>query len=429
MLRRYAINLLLLLSTIALLHGCDDIFGSKEDDTTDEIFEEGRQDPQAQEDVVGYAALVPFWENFNQPTDVFAGFDELVYVTDADGLTVLDEAGRRFQTIPFDGAVAVTQDRLFNVYVAARIDTVIDVIDPDITWNLATVYKIRNANGAGELAIVDTLIHPFMDDSRSTQATQLSRLEKGSETNDELVEITGLTTLADNTLYVTRRGPLNNRTAITAPDNTVLEFQPLVENGEPTLKMRNVRQIRSINPITPSLLSGIGMSDITSFIGPPQRQSMSDNRSFMIAQASLETEIPFRVLQVIVRETPDGLVFEPNTNLLNTDTTQANGFLMEQFRFGQPSGVAFAGDGSNNLFVVDALKDSLYQFQFNGQEGVTPPPGSSSEKPIIVSFGGTGAGPKQFSEPSGVAFFDEVLYVADKGNNRIARYKLTTDFE
>jgi len=422
------ITLCIALSSL-LFQGCEAIFNSKDDSTTDEIFEEGRQDPQQAEEVVGYAALVPFWGNFDEPTDIFVGFDELVYVTDAEGLTVLDEAGRRFQTIPFNGAVAVTQDRLLNVYVAARIDTVIDIIDPNITWNLPVVYKLKNANGAGPLTMVDTLIHPFMDDSRGTQAAQLSRLDKDSDINEELVEITGLTTLADNTLYVTRRGPANDATGFAAPDNTVLEFRPVEVDGEPTGQMRNVRQIRSINPNTPSLLSGIGMSDITSFIGPPQRQSMNQSRSFMIAQADQSREIPFRVLQVIVSETPDGLVFEPNTSLLNTDTTQANGFLMEQFRFSQPTGVAFAGDGSNNLFVVDAMKDSLYQFQFNGFEGTTPPPASDAEKPIIVSFGGTGNGPRQFNEPSGVAFFDEVLYVADKGNNRIARYKLNTDFE
>ena len=186
-----------------LLQGCESIFNSKDDSTTDEIFDEGRQDPQQGEDVVGYAALVPFWDGFEEPTDIFVGFDELVYVTDSEGLTVLDEAGRRFQTIPFDGAVAVTQDRLLNVYLAARIDTVIDIVDPDVTWNLPVVYKIKNANGAGPLTIVDTLVHPFMDDSRGTQAARLSRLDKDSDINEELVEITGLTTLADNTLYVT----------------------------------------------------------------------------------------------------------------------------------------------------------------------------------------------------------------------------------
>jgi len=103
------------------------------------------------------------------------------------------------------------------------------------------------------------------------------------------------------------------------------------------------------------------------------------------------------------------LVFQPNTSLLNTDTTLA--------------------DGINNLFVVDALKHSHFQFQFNRFEGVPPPPGSAAEKPVIVSFVGTGAGLKQFRQPSGEAFFDDIVYLANKGNNRIARYKLTTDFE
>ena len=432
MIRRTILLLLTLLSAL-ILHSCDDLFGSKDDSTTDEIFEEGRRDPLLAEDVVGYAALLPFWNGFNAPTDVHIGFDELAYVTDSDGLHVLDRAGREFRTIPFDGAVSVTQDRLLNVYVSARIDTAIEVRlggrDTTITWNLAAIYKLRGANGAGDLVYLDTLIHPFMDDSRSTQAARLNRLNRDSPENDELVELTGMAVLSDNTLYVTRRGPKNDASTIEAPDNTVLEYSAVVVDGEETDQMRNVRQIRTINARTPSLISGLGMSSITTYIGPPQRNRFEENRSFTIAQADLTRDIPFRVLQVVVEETPDGLVYRPNTALVAQDTADANRFLYEQFRFIQPTDLAFAADGTNYIFVTDAGTDSLYQFQINGFEGVNPPPGSDADKPIIVSFGGTGSGPKEFDNPSGVSYFREVVFVADRGNNRICRYKLTTDFE
>ena len=50
---------------------------------------------------------------------------------------------------------------------------------------------------------------------------------------------------------------------------------------------------------------------------------------------------------------------------------------------------------------------------------------------IIVSFGGTGSGPTQFRNPHGVAYYeaDKILLVADTGNNRILRFKLSTDFQ
>ncbi|MFN1834817.1 hypothetical protein AB2B38_006100 [Balneola sp. MJW-20] len=421
---------LILAGSLTFMQGCDTIFGSKQDDTTDEIFDEGRIDPNL-EKVDGYAPVLPVWENFDAPTDVYVGFDTFVYVTDSEGLHVLDRADLAPRvTFPMKGAVSVVQDRLLNVYVAGRIDTVIENIDPNITWDLPVIYKVRNLNGTGPVEVVDTLIFPFADASLSTTAAKQSRLDRNSALNYELVEVTGLTVLTDNTLYVTRRGPFTDNSQVAAPDNIVLEFQPQVINGAETDQMVNVRQIRTLSPTTPSLLSGIGMSDIQGLIGPPQRDTFTDDRSFIIAQAEPGVEIPFRVLWVNAVETTDGLIFESNADLLRKDTAAADSFLYDAFKFDSPSGLAFAGDQTRFIFVVDQAQHKLYQFQANGQEGVNPPAGAADQrKRIIVSFGGLGSGPKQFREPSGVAYFDRVVYVADKGNNRIVRYKLTSDFE
>lgn len=423
---------LISLVAITLNTGCDTIFGTKDDDTTDEIFEVGRIDPTL-EKTDGYVALTPFWGNFNQPTDVHVGFDEFVYVTDADGVHLLDRADLSpRKSIELEGAVSVTQDRLLNIYVVARYDTVITDLDPNTTWNLPAVYKIRNLNGTDgpEPVFLDTLIHPFDDASRSSETSRRSRLVKGDPESDELVEFTGVTIMADNSIYVTRKGPLNNTTTIAAQDNIVLEFAPIEVNGEPTAKMRNVRQIRSLNPVSPSLLSAVGPTDVSSFIAPPQQDEFPDNRSFLIAQGSQEADITFRVLQVDAVETPDGLVYRSHPEFLDHDTTLSTGFLYEENKFTNPVGLAVAGDQTRYIFVVDQAKDSLFQFQPNGTEGVPPPPGAVDRaKNLIVSFGGTGSGPRQFNNPSGVAYFDEILYIADTGNNRIARYKLTTDFE
>ncbi len=91
--------------------------------------------------------------------------------------------------------------------------------------------------------------------------------------------------------------------------------------------------------------------------------------------------------------------------------------------------MTFTTDGTNYILVTDAGTDSLYLFQSNGIEGVNPPIGSTETKAIVVSFGGRGIGPKEFNQPSGVTYFRRTVFVADKGNNRIARYRLTTDFE
>ncbi|MCA1803350.1 MAG: hypothetical protein LC662_12935, partial [Rhodothermaceae bacterium] len=171
------------------------------------------------------------------------------------------------------------------------------------------------------------------------------------------------------------------------------------------------------------------INDIATFIAPPQRESFTPDLNFLVAQGAPDRDIPFRVLWINAVQTPDGLEYRSNPTLLARDTTRADSFLYDQNKFRNPTGLAYTADARAQLLVVDAATDSLYLFQSNGIEGINPLPGSQQTKAINVSFGGKGNGPRQFDEPSGVAYFNRVVYVADKNNNRIARYKLNTDFE
>jgi sugar lactone lactonase YvrE len=93
--------------------------------------------------------------------------------------------------------------------------------------------------------------------------------------------------------------------------------------------------------------------------------------------------------------------------------------------------VAFSGDDDAFIFVVDSETDSLYQFQSNGQEGVNPPAGADADSKKNNRFVRRRMERVQSSSmnPGGVAYYRTIVYVADTGNNRIARFKLTTDFE
>ncbi|MCI0692408.1 hypothetical protein L0337_10450 [candidate division KSB1 bacterium] len=90
---------------------------------------------------------------------------------------------------------------------------------------------------------------------------------------------------------------------------------------------------------------------------------------------------------------------------------QGNFDLFEPGKFSQPEDVTVDTEG--NIYAVDAGLDYLFKFSAAGKEQ--------------HSFGGTGSGEKQFQQPSGVGFFDKTLYVADTGNDRIVRFKLSTD--
>ena len=399
------------------LGGCDTLFGSKSSDTTDEIFEAGRNEPGLLNETE-YVPLFPFFSQsglggtLNRPTDVYVGFDEFIYVTDADGLHVLDLAGRAtaFIDIP-GGATSVVQDRQFNLFITARRDTLIN----GATWSLPVVLKYANVT-TGAPTIADIIWHPFNDDSRRFN------LPDPMETDLE-VEFTGVAILGDNSIYVSRRGPVNERTSVILPHNTILEFNP---------EGVNVQALVALNPTLPNVRSSVNPADILTVVHPPQRDQVTDRKDFFIAQSPpAGGRLQFAVLSILAVVTSDGIEYRPNTPLLTASTNpeRGDGFLYEESKFSNPSDLAFAADETSYLFVLDAGSDSLFVFTSAGIEGVAPPPGSSSTKPVIASFGGTGDGAQQFNNPQGVAYFDRIVYVADTDNNRISRFRLNTDFE
>lgn len=416
--------IILLLLAAVFVAGCDSLLGSKTDGTTDEIFEEGRIPPG----LINEAEYVPLFPFFTQggdgapldaPQDVYVGYDELIYVVDARGLHVLDLAGRPAAFVPVaGGGTSVIQDRRLHVYVTAKRDTMLN----GRTWNLPVIYRYSGlTTGAPQLE--DLIWHPFDDDSR--------RFNRPDPIDtDEGVEFTGVAVLANNNIYVTRRGPVNESTSIILPHNTILEFTP---------EGVNTQAFVSLSPTRPSLRSAIYPTDVLTFVHPPQRETFSTARDFIVAQSpypegaaeGMRDSLQFAVLSIRAVITPDGIDYRPDTQRLQAagDPEAGAGFLYEEYKFENPTDLAFAADGTNYLFVVDAAKDSLFVFTGSGVEGVAPPPGARSPLPVVVSFGGEGDGARQFRDPNGVAYFDQIVYVADTGNNRLGRFRLNTDFE
>jgi hypothetical protein len=389
------------------LSGCDFLLGSKEDDSTRQVFEQGAIDPDLVPNEVGYVPIQPYWYVPN-PVDVYVGYDEMVYVVDDNGLEIFDQKGTKQRSIAIPGATDVIQDRRLHTYVTGRVNKEVG----GVTYNLAAVFHIINASTADAPVIIDTLIQPFCDITRNNTAF------RGAD--DEAVEFTGLATLADNTLYISRRGPNNSLATVARPDNTILIFD---EGGV------NTGYTNGLSPTVSSLKSCINVSSIASFAAPPQQTSgISNSHDFLLLQNDPVAQ--YKALWIVEAYDPDaGVTYIQNDKLLNFDTTKASGFLYTPNRFSSPADIYVAPDATGYIFIVDCGRDSLYQFTQAGFEGVNPPANSSITKQILASFGGKGSGPFQFIEPSGVCYFKETVYVADKGNNRIARFKLSTDLE
>ncbi len=392
-----------------LLSSCDFLFGTTKDDVAAEIFEEGAIDPELIPSEVGYVPVLPFWTGFDHPVDIYCGYDEMIYVIDDNGLNVLDQAGNLHDIIYIQGASDVCQDRRLHTYVTGRVD--VDVDDDGTPENLAAVYHLTGT-ATGNVQFIDTLIHPFCDESRNITSFR--------GTDDIAVEFTGVTTLADNTLHVSRTGPRNDLTGIARVDNTILFFD---EDGI------NTGYSNGLSPVSSNLRSSWNISSIAGFAAPPQSLAgISTSADFLI---TLEAEdAAYKVLWIQQNVDPEaGVTYGENAALAAFDLTKADRFLYEPGRFEAPADVYVAPDFTGYIFVVDSELDSLYQFTRRGYEGVNPPPGSTTTKQIIASFGGAGDGPFNFNEPSGVAYLRRVVYVADKGNGRICRYTLSTDLE
>ena len=399
-------------SVISLISSCS-VFGGKQNDTVDQVLQQGQIDPNLVPKAVSYVPVFPFFKGFQNPVDVYVGFDEMIYVVDDKGLNILDQKGTLAYTIAIPGAKEVTQDRRLHTYVIGK------VFDAKLNATVTCVYHLEGT-GQGNYKFIDTLAHPFCDASR--QSTQF----RGAA--DEEVEFTGIACLSDNTLYVSRKGPRNQGNSFVRPDNAVLLFD---QDGV------NTGYAAGLNATESGLKTAIDISGIATFSAPPQRlQGMSTSKNFLITSSNQTNNLEYKSLLITVFDDPDlGPQYTETSSLLNFDISKANSFMYEPFRFKKPEDCFIAPDATGYYFVVDSETDSVYVFTNQGFEGVNPPANSTIKKQVNVSFGGRAAdgkpldGPFNFNDPMGICYNRKMIYVADKGNNRICRYKLNTDLE
>ncbi len=403
------------LATILLgslfIGGCEKYLGDKTDLDFIEVpdYDATRQ--------IAYVPILPVLDNFIQPTDVEVGFDELIYVVDkgAEEVIALDQSGREVGRKHIPGASAVAQDRAFDLLVIGTFDTVLVNGGDTSEYTFSTIYRLDQFGGGGynlsNAKIVNKVIHPFYTGRRGN-----------SNDEEDVVRFNKIAVLAHNSdpllnnqYYVTRSGPGQSGGGL-IPNDAVLYFR----NNDEFISTLNV-----------STTSGV-FSDyfetpggITTFAQPPQL-STTGGRQFIYT--SMDPSNTLQVQYIDFFESEFSSFYRPRL-LAAGDTTQADGFINSPDKFQIPTDVTVAGDGTGYIFAVDSGTDSLYQFTGTGFEGVLPPAASGINKYQKASFGGTGSGVNQFRDPMGVAYFNEIVYVADAGNGRVLRFKLTTDFE
>lgn len=382
-----------------LLVGCGDFFGRKTDLSFIDV-------PEYDNTLIAYVPLLPYWEGFQAPVDICVGYDDLYYVADsaAGEIVCLDEAGRRLGSFRLPGVHAVAQDRRLDLLAAAPVDTIIG----GQRYRLDAIIRIRlqspNGYGIRHATIVNRLVHPFY--FKSTFST-----------TDTLVRFRRIAVLGDNSYYVTRNGVDQDPIKFGGPDDAVLRFNSRDEWQEAVI-------VESSTGSQPDFFKGVWA--IAGRARPPQSPFVSNADGFWVGLTA--PGLPLKVHSVIPREGEQGRFYEVEFRWAQGDSSLADGFLATPQKFSRPEGIAFTGGAQPYLIVADAGKDSVYVFTLSGLEGVIPPPAAGTRRPVKVSFGGRGSGPLQMNRPTAVAHHKRILYVADAGNRRIMRLRLTTDF-
>lgn len=359
---------------------------------------------------VEYVPVLPNVGTGITPVSLYFGYDQLLYAVDSgQAILSFDAAGNQLGRFNLPGVYFVIQNRSLDLYALGYTDTVYNTIP----LSLPTIYKISMKKVAeGEQIQLDLnkasvekkLIYPFC----INEPSKFNNIPKFKE-----IRLSAIGFMDDNAYYVTSNGPQEEAIEpYITRRNSVLTFDKndVFQGG--------FTEVDNNNTIAPF--------GLTTLVQPPQRSTMETRKDFIYTSLTADLAINVRYIEVV--NTPDGLVSSFKT-LGAPGLNDASGYLYQTFRFVKPSAVLFAGVSQKYIFVTDAAKDSVYAFQQNGYEGSVPPPQYTNKKLIKVSFGGHGNGPYQFSRPSSIAFFNRTLYIADAGNKRIVRYKLTSDYE
>ncbi|MDH7515117.1 MAG: hypothetical protein QHI48_04495 [Bacteroidota bacterium] len=311
-----------------------------------------------------YVLQQPVWNGFDRPTDILVGREPFVYVADA--------GNDRIAMLDLSGHLVGYSQPLRNPIAVAqdyRLDLLVcaefDTVIAGTPVTFGAIYRIGLVSAGHDISRAP--VHRVWFDPVSAQR-----------------RYTGIAVLADNSYYVARTGP-NNASKVD-PDDAVMLFD-----------RNDVLQPRVTWPLlTPD---GTGLTTIsrpTAVATFPRRTT-----DFLFTQRGEKSL--FRAQWITHRTTGDVTQWESYF----TPARDGNVDFLRVSLFRRPEDAAVDNDG--NIYIIDAENDSLYRFDPRGN--------------ITQAFGG----PAVFLHPEGVAHFDRTLYIADTGNNRVLRFKLSTD--
>ncbi|HXG01363.1 MAG TPA: hypothetical protein VNL69_11260 [Bacteroidota bacterium] len=315
-----------------------------------------------------YVQVTPSFGGFTQPEDLMIGNDQLIYVADTYGegtgrIVMMNRAGQVLSSRRMLRPISIAQDSRLDLLVGGR------MLAPNGD-TVAAIFRIHLVPAAHRLenARIDTVWRELARPAR---------------------RFPGITVFGDNRYLVVRDGPDN--TSVVDPDARVLEFD---------------RNDRFISPVA-SLTTRGGGSGITDIFRPTAIAAFAGSRDFILTQ-TIE-QVAFGALWMVYQSTPE---FEGWLPRFDPARTQDRGIDFIRARFVRPEAVTI-DQSRRDVFVADAALDSVFKFNSRG-----------TFKTESFGFYKTGGA---MLRPTGLAFFERVLYVLDGERGEILRFRLTTD--
>lgn len=314
-----------------------------------------------------YVEITPSFDGFNEPRGILIGNDQLLYVADTKNnrLVMMNVAGQTLATRSILHPLCVAQDLKLDLIIGG------EVVETNGD-TVGAVFRLSLVAAQHDLrnAVLDTI---------------------WKEPSRPLRRFVGVAVLPDNRFLVVRRGPNNN--SFVDPDSRVLVFNA-----------NNVFQ----TPL-PDLVTRAG-SGITDINQPSGISTFPNSRDFIILQSS--EGVAYGALWMVYQLTADFDGWIPKYDPAKPDQRFVD--FVRPNRFITPLGVAI-DPRRRDIFITDTALDSVFKFDSRGK--------FKSE-----SFGLFGTGGRM-KKPSGIAFFDRTLYVADAQEGKILRFRLSTDFQ
>ena len=316
-----------------------------------------------------YVQVTPPFGGFDGPEDILIGNDQLLYVADtrANRLVMMNRAGQTLSTRGMLHPRCVAQDTRLDLLVGG------EIVAPSGD-TVAALFRIRLVSLSPDSA------HRLEVAPVETVWVELARPAR---------RFPGITVFGDNEYLVVRSGPDNS--SFVDPDGRVLLF----DAGD-----------HFITPV-PAFNTRIGRG-ITDINKPTGIATFAGTKDFVLVQSS--EGVAYGAIWLRYEKTLDFDGWVPRFDPARSEDQNVD--FVRPDRYALPEGVAI-DRARRDIFIADAGLDSVFKFNSRGR--------FKNE-----SFGRVRSG-TSMRRPTGLAFFEKILYVLDGERGKVLRFRLSTD--